>query len=176
MSFVEQEERNYDDGRTKQAFADSCDINKIIKKAQVTDGISHVLKYPAPIYGEFEGIDLLTAFERCKRAQDIFDDLPSEVRREFGQDAFKFAEFASNPDNKDKLAQLIPAIAEPGRFFPKPGDEPKPPRTEEVRAARALLAAAAEGSATAEGDSGDSGASEGASGGSGESSEASSST
>ena len=30
-------ERVYDDGRTKQAYKDACDINKIIKRAQVKD-------------------------------------------------------------------------------------------------------------------------------------------
>jgi hypothetical protein len=44
----------YNDGRTKQAFADSCDINKLLKKAQRTGSISHLMKYPEATYGEFD--------------------------------------------------------------------------------------------------------------------------
>ena len=110
----------YEDGRTKQAFKDSCDINKILKKAQRAGSLSHVQKYPAMVYGEFENFDLLEAHNKVQRARDIFADLPSEIRNEFGNDAFKFAGFASDPANREKLAQLLPAIAEPGRYFPNP--------------------------------------------------------
>lgn len=114
----------YDDGRTKESFKDSTDINKIIRKAQVAGGLSHALKYDAAVYGEFTGVDLLTAFAQCNRAQTIFDELPSEVRNEFNQDAFKFAAYASAPENIHRLKELIPSIAEPASFFVKPGDEP----------------------------------------------------
>ena len=40
------------------------------------------------------------------------------MRREFGQNAFKFAEFASKPENVERLSELIPALAEPGSYFP----------------------------------------------------------
>lgn len=137
---------DYGESMTKQSFKDSCDINKIIKKAQVSGGLSHALKYDSAVYGEFTGVDLLGAYEQVQRAQTIFDDLPSEVRREFDNDAFKFAAYASDPANVERLPELLPAIAEPGDMrWPAPGDEPAPPRTEEVRAARALLAAAASG-------------------------------
>lgn len=118
---------DYSDGRTKQAFKDETDINKIIKKAQVEGGISHALKYPEAVYGEFTGVDLLGAYEQVKRAEAIFNDLPSEVRREFGNDALKFAGFASDPRNISRLSELIPAIAEPGRQFPDmtKRDEPR---------------------------------------------------
>ena len=134
---------DYSDGMTKQSFKDQTDINKIIKKAQVSGGLSHAMKYDEAVYGEFTGVDLLGAHLQVEKAKQIFADLPSEVRREFDQDAFKFAEFASDPKNIGRLAQLIPAIAAPGDFrFPQPGDEPPPNRTEEVQAARK---AAAEG-------------------------------
>ena len=73
---------NYNDGRTKQSFKDSCDINKMLKKAQQQGSMSHLLKYPEAVYGEFDGeFDLLTARGRLDRANEIFADLPSEIRR-----------------------------------------------------------------------------------------------
>lgn len=125
MSMLPIEDKVYEDGRTKQSFKDSTDINKIIKKAQVAGGLAHALKYPAPIYGEFTGIDLLGAYQQIGRAQTIFDDLPAEIRSEFKQDAFKFAAFASDPANNERLQELLPAIGQPGEYvFVKASDEP----------------------------------------------------
>ena len=113
--------KNYDDGRTKQAFKDQCDINKMLAKAQTAGSLSHLLKYPEPIYGEFDGeFDLLTAQERIEKATAIFADLPSEIRNEFQNDPLKFVKFAGNPENNANLKKLLPALAEPGSYFPNP--------------------------------------------------------
>lgn len=120
MSMLKRKKIKYDDGRTVQSFKDQCDINKMIKKAQITNATSHAVQFPPEAYGEFDGVDLLGAYERQERAYEIFDALPSEVRREFKGDAFEFVKFAANPENNDKLARLIPAIAEPGAYFPNP--------------------------------------------------------
>ncbi len=129
MSMMSVEPKVYDDGRTKQAFKDACDINKILKKAQKAGSLAHILKYPEAVYGEFSGIDLLSAYGMINRAKLIFDDLPSEVRKEFKGDALAFAGYASDPANVGRLSELIPAIAEPGQFFPNPlrrTEEPPP--------------------------------------------------
>jgi hypothetical protein len=108
-------------GRTKQSFKDSTDVNKILDKASRLGGISHVQKYDKAIYGEFDQeFDLLTARERIMAADKIFMELPAEVRSEFGNDSLAFVKFAGDPANNDKLEQLIPAIAEPGKYFPNP--------------------------------------------------------
>lgn len=113
--------KDYSDGRTKQQFKSQCDINKILKRAEKAGGLAHVQKYPEAVYGEFDGeMDLLTARERIAKANDIFMDLPAEVRNEFDNDALKFTAFANDPANAGKLAQIIPAIAEPGSYFPNP--------------------------------------------------------
>jgi hypothetical protein len=121
----------YNDGMTKQSFKDSTDINKMLKKAQKTGTFSHLIKYPAAVYGEFEGYDLLEAYRMVGKATTIFNDLPSEVRREFQGDAFAFAKYASDPANRARLGELLPAIAAPGTYFPNPvaRQEPPPPPT-----------------------------------------------
>lgn len=110
----------YGKGLTKQSFKNSCDINQIIKRAQKQGTLSHLQKYPSMVYGEFEGIDLLEAHRRVTRAKEIFRDLPSEVKNEFNQDPFAFAGFCANPANNSRLAELLPAIARPGEFYPNP--------------------------------------------------------
>lgn len=115
-------ELEFKDGRTKQAFKDSTDINKMLNKAQRTGSLSHLMKYPEPVYGEFLGseFDLLTAHNRIEKANEIFADLPSEIRNEFRNDPLAFVQFAGDPANNDKLRDLLPAIAKPGSYFPNP--------------------------------------------------------
>ncbi len=147
----------YEDGRTKQSFKDSTDINKILKKAQKAGTIAHLNKHPKAVYGEFTGVDLLGAFDQVKRAEAIFADAPSEIREEFGQDALRYAAFCSDPANIDRLPELLPAIAKPGRYFPNPVA-----RTEMVAAisegVAGAMAAAGDGGDAAGGDAGDAGA------------------
>lgn len=114
-------EPKYNDGRTKQAFKDQCDINKMLKKAQQTGSLSHLMKYPEATYGEFDGeFDLLTAHEKMAKADTIFADLPSEIRGEFNNNPLEFVKFAGDPANNSKLRELLPALAKPGSYFPNP--------------------------------------------------------
>ena len=120
MSMLPIEEKDYSDGMTKQSFKDSCDINKMLKKAQRTGSLAHLQKYPEASYGVFENYDLLEAHNHLAKANEIFGELPSEVRSEFGGDPIAFIQFAANPENNAKLRDLLPAIAEPGSYFPNP--------------------------------------------------------
>ncbi len=110
----------FNDGRTKQAFKDSTDINKILKKHQVTNVQSHLVQFPAEAYAEFEDVDLLKAYAQIDRAGEIFGQLPSEVRSEFDNNALRFVRYAADPANNKRLAELFPAIAAPGAYFVNP--------------------------------------------------------
>jgi len=107
----------YKDGRTKQAFKDQTDINKLLKKAQRTGTLSHLEKFGGQ-YGDFSDFDFHEAQNQLARAREIFDALPSEIRREFGQNPTNFFEFANQPENVGRMAEILPAVAEPGNYFP----------------------------------------------------------
>lgn len=128
---------DYSDGRTKQAFKDSTDINKILTRAAKGDAITHLAKHGA-VYGDFSDIpDLLEAEARLSRGRQIFAELPGEIRREFHQDPARFFAYVNDPANADKLHELLPGLAEPFQQLPnivnKPGNvaepapEPTPP-------------------------------------------------
>lgn len=154
MSFIKRPKIKYDDGRTKQAFKDSCDINKILKKHAKAGTLSHLTEYGGQ-YGDFSGFDFFEAQNTLARAREIFDALPSEVRKDFGNQPANFFEFANDPANVDRLDELLPQVAEPGSYFPRvdrgarasaPGtsepaqasvEEPAPPATEPPPAAPA---------------------------------------
>lgn len=112
----------YDDGMTKQSFKDSCDINKMLKKAQKQGSLAHLIKYPEAVYGEFDGeFTLLDATQKIARAGQIFGDLPSEVRAEYGNDPIAYVtDMNTRVKNGEDIAKLLPAIAEPGSYFPNP--------------------------------------------------------
>lgn len=113
--------KNYDDGRTKQSFKDQCDINKMLNKAAKTGSIAHLMKYDKAVYGEFDGeFTLLDAQNKLAYANQIFSELPSEIRNEFNNNALDFVNFAGDPANNEKLGELFPALAEPGKYFPNP--------------------------------------------------------
>lgn len=111
---------HYKDGRTKQAFKDETDINKILARAAKGNTISHLAKHGA-MYGDFSDIDdLLTAHQRLAKGQEIFDALPGEVKREFGNNVGRFFNFVNDPANIERLPEILPGLAAPGNQMPAP--------------------------------------------------------
>lgn len=109
---------SYTDGRTKQTFKDETDINKLVAKAARGESLSHLEKH-GEIYGDFTDIsDLLHAHNRLQRGQEVFDALPSELRREFNNSIEGFFNFVNDPANSGRLNEVLPALAEPGRQMP----------------------------------------------------------
>ncbi len=104
----------YLDGRTKQAFAGECDINKMLFRAQKAGSLSHLQKYETS-YGDFADYDFQTAQLMLTRGREVFDALPSELRKEFDQSPAAFFDYVNDPANQDDLAKKLPALAMPGR-------------------------------------------------------------
>lgn len=104
----------YDDGRTKQAFKDSTDINKLVARGAIQEAKSHLEKFQ-PVYGDFSDFDFQIAHEMIARGKSIFAELPSEVRREFNQSPREFFAFVNDPANVNKLGDVLPELAAPGR-------------------------------------------------------------
>lgn len=118
MSMSEKIKKDYSDGRTKQSFQDSTDINKILLKASKGDAISHLAKHGA-MYGDFTDVDdLLAAHSRLERGKAIFKQLPGEVRREFQNDVGKFYRYVNDPEHREKLGELLPGLTKPGNQLP----------------------------------------------------------
>lgn len=127
MGMVPREEIVYDDGVTKQSFRDSTNINKILARAARGESISHLARHGA-VYGDFSDIDdLLSAQSRLARGQEIFSELPSEIRKEFNNDVGAFYRFVNDPANTDRLSTILPMLTAPGPQLPtvrRTGDNP----------------------------------------------------
>jgi len=103
----------YTDGRTKQAFKDETDINKILHRAQKAGTLNHLQRFQG-VYGDSD-FDFLEATIQLTKGREIFDALPSELRREFNQSPAAFFDYVNDPANKDELLEKLPMLAMPGR-------------------------------------------------------------
>ena len=104
----------YDDGVTKQAFRDATNINKIVERGIPREALSHLKEY-GEMYGEFGDVDLLQLENTLIRSREIFMALPSELRGEFENSPAQFFDFVNRSENKDRLHEIYPMLAEPGR-------------------------------------------------------------
>ncbi len=107
----------YTDGRTKQCFKDECNIDKIMARFNQTGTMSHLAKYEG-VYADFSDFDFHEQTNRLTRGREIFDELPAELRREFGQSPAAFFAYVNDPANADDLAKKLPALAKPGQQLP----------------------------------------------------------
>lgn len=104
----------YKDGRTKQAFKNETDIQIIMARADKAGTISHLQKFEG-IYADYSDFDFHEQTERLTQGRMVFDELPAEVRKEFGQSPQAFFEYVNDPANIDKLAEKLPHLAKPGK-------------------------------------------------------------
>ena len=125
----------YTDGRTTQCFADECDIKKIMARADKAGSISHLEKFEG-VYADYSDVDFFTMTQQLTRGREIFDELPAELRQEFGQSPQKFFAYVNDPENADDLRKKLPGLAAPGRQL----NQTVPPSADEM----AALAAASE--------------------------------
>ena len=116
------------DSMTQQQFAEDSEINNIIRSYDRNGVIEHINRGNA-IYADFSGItDFSDALEQIREAQDEFQNIPSEIREKFQNDAGQFFKFASNPDNIGELREL--GLAEPIRPEAMPSEPAIPEAVE----------------------------------------------
>lgn len=92
-------------GRTRQEFKKECDINTIMKQYEKTGVISH-MNQRSPMYLDYTLVpNLQGALDVMINAEAAFMTLPARVRKEFGNDAKAFVEFASKDENIKKMRE-----------------------------------------------------------------------
>lgn len=126
----------YDDGRTQQTFKNETDINRIMARAQTTGTISHLNQHQAK-YADFSDFDFFESQRMLTEGRQVFDQAPSEIRKEFGNSPAKFFAYVNDPANSGRLAELLPTLAKPGTQLidvsgrtPPPGPKAAPKGSE----------------------------------------------
>ncbi len=111
-------QKDYSDGRTQQCYTDECNIEKIIARASAGGTITHLAKYEGT-YSDFSDFDFHEQSNKLAMGNEIFAQLPAEIRREFGQNPQKFFNYVNDPANKDDLLKKLPGLARPGTQLPQ---------------------------------------------------------
>ncbi|AXL14650.1 internal scaffolding protein [Microviridae sp.] len=121
---------------THQSHAKECDINQIMMKWQKTGVMEHRNTFEGQ-YADFTETpqDYHEAMNQVLQAQEMFESLPSSVRRRFANDPGTFVDFVGDPQNVDEMIKLglatkrdkepSAAVIEPVDPAPKPKKEDK---------------------------------------------------
>lgn len=123
----------FGEGLTKQSFKDSTDVNRILARFAKQGALDHLTQYQGE-YGDFSNFDYLGHQLQIARGQEIFDALPSDVKREFRQSPAEFFQFVNDPANADRLHELLPSLARPGNQLPDMRNSTPPDATIPVEA------------------------------------------
>lgn len=99
-----------DPGKTDQAQASDCDINKIMANYAKT-GVWPAQKVGAAFMDVSEAGDFHTAMNTITTAQELFLRLDAEIRKDFNNDPGELMEALHNPAQRERLEKhgiLIP--------------------------------------------------------------------
>lgn len=109
---------------TQQHSKDEVDINKIMARYIKTGVIDHVAKYQ-PQYTDNSETDYHSSMNIVIKADAMFSELPSTVRKQFNNDPASFLAFVNDEANHSKLAEMgltnppiIPIPPEPAPASP----------------------------------------------------------
>lgn len=106
------------EGRTKQEFADECDINKIMARYEKTGVIDHV-NFRAAAYGDFSSVATYhDAMNVVVAADAAFAALDARTRDRFGNDPVQMLKFLEDPANREEAIAL--GLVNPPAVPPEP--------------------------------------------------------
>lgn len=117
---------NDEPSRTKQSLADALDVNNIIKRYHQTGVLQQAHEFEG-VYGDFSSYDLREAIEKVQQSNELFLQVPSEIRAKFDNDAGAFIDYATNRENIGQLRDWGLANPQP------PSEDPNkdlPPQTQ----------------------------------------------
>jgi len=92
-------------GLTEQAHKDETDMNYILRDYARTGFIKHS-KENQGRYDDVTVTDFQDAMFKVTEAQNMFNELPSQVRKRFGNDPAEFLGFVQNPNNSEEMHRL----------------------------------------------------------------------
>lgn len=92
-------------GKTEQAHKNECDMNFILRDYTRTGFIRHA-KNNQGRYDDVSVSSFQDAMFLVTQAKNMFNELPSQVRKRFGNDPSEFLGFVQNPENKEEMAKL----------------------------------------------------------------------
>jgi len=113
---------------THQSHKNECDINNIMRKFEKFGVLEHRNNYEGQ-YGDFTAVpqDYREAMTSVLAAQEMFLELPSKIRRRFGNDPGAFLDFATDPQNGPAMVEMGLAVKRVPEETKTPSEAPKTP-------------------------------------------------
>lgn len=125
---------------TIQSEKDNCDINVIMNRYATcgtplpyrTDGVE-------PVYADVSELgDYMENYQRCKQAEEMFNSLPSALRKELDNNPANLLPFIQNEANRERCVEYglinkpimeapkAPVVVNPNPANPVSSDAPSP--------------------------------------------------
>lgn len=108
---------------TKQAFAEDCDINEILRRAANGQDVTNAMSQRMARYGDFTNVpDFRESLNLVTRANAAFMELPWQLRERFANDPANMLAFLNDDRNRDeaeKLGLVVPRPAAPPAESPE---------------------------------------------------------
>ncbi|UOF78717.1 scaffold protein [Microviridae sp.] len=111
-------------GRTKQSFKDQCDINFIMARYLKSGSVNHLATHGGQ-YGDFSPQTFHEAMNIVAKAEQMFADLDSGLRKRFSNDPAEFLKFVQARNDGGELVNLE-EMRKLGLARPAPKPEPTP--------------------------------------------------
>lgn len=93
--------------KTQQHFTAEADLNVIMKRFGITDGAIPPAAIDPKYFGDFSDVvDMQVALNRTRIANDNFNALPADLRRQFNNDPVQLFAWVSNPKNTEEAVKL----------------------------------------------------------------------
>lgn len=92
-------------GLTEQAHKKQCDINHILKDYQRTRLLKHVNNNQGR-YDDITPMEFQDAMRIVAKSQQMFEQLPANIRKRFHNDPSEFLEFTQSPENRMELQKM----------------------------------------------------------------------
>lgn len=117
--------QNDEPSLTVQSATPDCDINVLVKRFGIDkDPVPYQAADPR-FYGDFSDLpDLATALTRVRRAEQLFNDLPADLRSFFHNDPALMWAFVNDPENAEQAVEMGLLARQPA---PEPQSPPTPP-------------------------------------------------
>lgn len=110
----------------KQSFKEECDINRIMAKYQKT-GVVNWLSKREGQYRDVSSVDFMESMNVIAKANEMFAELPSSVRKRFANDPAEFLVFMHDEGNTEEAIKLGLATRRPEPAAPPAKPSTAPP-------------------------------------------------
>ena len=88
---------------TVQSEKDNCDINVIMNRYATCGTPLPIRQDVEPVYADVAELgDYMENFQRCKQAEEMFNALPSALRKELDNNPANLLPFIQNESNKER--------------------------------------------------------------------------